>query len=183
MIKTDWYTLIPLEYSLDKLLVWARTIQVKSESKETIGDVSSIQRFWMGSAPQELWDEVNKIMPCLSYWDGGRLGQTFGPRSTSIWEYPVYDELKPHIDNRKGLGGYPGKTSLIIPLIGRFETWYFTDESCKEKGDSVVYSPGNIFVMKNWDRYHGGRPLDGYRLCLHIFSEDHIDDIVEGLFE
>lgn len=182
MIKTSWYTLIPLKYDLQKLVTWAQQVQAETEPVPTIGAVSSIQRFWQTNLVPEVWNQCNDIMPCIDYWEGHRLGGALGPRNCSIWEYPGQDELLPHIDNNDGFGGYPGKTSLIIPLIGDFTTWYFTDQTCQEKADSVTYSPGSIFVMKNWDRYHGGIPVDDYRLCLHVFSQKNIDDYLDVLF-
>ncbi len=183
MIKTSWYTLIPLKYDLDKLVAWAQEIQCQTEPWDTIGAVSNKQRFWMTSLVPEVWQQCNEIMPCIDYWSEHRMGGSLGPRNCSIWEYPEYDELLPHIDNDEGVGGYPGKTSLIIPLIGDFTTWYFTDDTCTEKADQVTYSPGSIFVMKNWDRYHGGEPCGDYRLCLHVFSQTDIDDYLDVLFD
>ena len=179
-----WYRLIDLKTPLDELLVWARQTQI-SQTERPIYDDANAQFTWLGHAPESLWSEASEIFPCLDYWgsDAPRVGFDHGPRCCSVWEYQSGAELSAHIDTSEGVGAYPGVTSMIIPLIGGFTTWYYTDDTCTQKADSVTYYPGQIFLLRNWDRYHGGRPVSDYRLCLHIFSQAGCEDHIEALFK
>lgn len=179
-----WYKIIPLKMPLDDLLVWARLTQLNTTCYKAVSVTGNNQLTWLNSAPKELWSEANEIFPCLDYWgsESSTISQEHGPRVCSVWEYPTGAELSPHIDNISGVGAYPGVTSMIIPLIGGFTTRIYTDHTCTEIADSVTYYPGNIFIMRNWELYHGGEPLSGYRLCLHIFSEAGCESQVESIF-
>jgi hypothetical protein len=179
-----WYKIIPLKMPLDDLLVWARLTQLNTPCYKTTASTGNNQVTWLNNAPRELWFEANEIFPCLDYWgsESSTIAQEHGPRVCSVWEYHTGAELSPHIDNISGVGGYPGVTSMIIPLIGGFTTSIYTDHTCTEIADSVTYYPGNIFVMRNWEMYHSGKPLSGYRLCLHIFSESGCESQVESIF-
>jgi hypothetical protein len=154
--------------------------------------VSKKQVWWPGSAPENFWRRCEEIAPLRSYFND------FGPRFVSIWEYPEYDTLAPHIDD-------PGKgiTSLIIPLIGRFRTDRYksindltidvtaeslnrreaTQEQYEQVGkeiatdpfDSHEYGPGKIFLLNNSVYFHGGEPIDNYRLCMQIYVSPEYD--------
>lgn len=203
MLSPDWYRLIPLKYNLDKLLVWARKVQLsrphtsmwsrlqathlsKEQAKLVHPDPEEVlwenQKLWIDVAPEEFWNEITDIFPCIDYYGNVRSPQV-GPRSTVIWEYVNTGEpqaLVDHIDTVR----HTGLTNMIIPLIGRFEIWYYTDETCTEIADSVTYGPGNIFVVKNWDRWHGGHTVDDYRLCLQIFTKESTpEEYVEKVFK
>lgn len=208
MLSTDWYRLIPMKYNLDKLIVWARKAQLSrphtsqyqrlqaahlSEEQaklvhpepEVVAPSQKNCRLWVDVAPEEFWQEINEIFPCIEYYGNARSPQ-IGPRSTIIWEETDTQKLVDHIDFSTSPQGnwYPGLSNIIVPLIGRFETWYYTDETCTQIADSVIYEPGNIFVIKNWDRWHAGQTLDDYRLCLQIFTEPSTpEEYVEKVFK
>jgi len=185
-MKDTWYRKFNLEYNLDELLVWARKTML-SQSSSRVGErVSNTQIFWPGSIPEGFWNRCNKIAPLRNFYND------WGPRYGSVWEYPDYDILRTHIDD-------PGKgvTSLIVPLIGRFKTDRYkridelsvdvtaeelnryeasqevvdivSKEVDHEPYESIEYGPGSIFLLNNSKYFHGGEPIDGYRLCLQLY--------------
>lgn len=191
-MKQVWFREFDLNYPLDKLLVFARKIMLSGPSSPVGPRVSRTQVWWPSTAPLDFWQRCEKIAPLRSYFGD------FGPRFASIWEYPEYDVLSPHIDD-------PGKgaTSLIIPLIGRFRTDRYksihdltvnvsaeslnrreaTEEQFNqvskeidtEPYESHEYGPGKIFLLNNSVYFHGGEPLDDYRLCMQVYVSPDYD--------
>ncbi len=88
----------------------------------------------------------------------------------ALWEYGEGDELEPHIDVNISLS-----SAIVIALVGSFETRLFDSEDTSKIVDQVIYGPGEYIILNNTAYYHGGRPLDGYRLAAVAFVDPSFD--------
>lgn len=88
----------------------------------------------------------------------------------ALWEYGEGDVLPPHIDL-----GISLSSAIIVSLEGRFETYLHESKESGEILDTVTYGPGEYIVLNNTVYYHGGRPLDPYRLALVAFVDPSFD--------
>ena len=191
----NWYKFFPLNLDLTELITWAQS-NIQTLEKMPQFWTNPDKRYYRTSAPHDLWHRVNEIFPCMSYYTEPYDNLEFGPRTVFMWEYLTGESrLNCHIDGHRGrttgrTSGYPGSSSLVIPLIGGFTTWIYRDhpdieelpESERERVDEVTYYPGEIFVMKNYEYWHGGKPTDDYRLALFFFSEKNIEPELNQLF-
>jgi len=88
----------------------------------------------------------------------------------ALCEYGKGDELPPHIDPNISLS-----SSIIISLIGRFETRLHDEMDNTKVLDKVIYGPGDYIILNNTICFHGGKPLDDYRLALVAFVDPSFD--------
>ena len=182
----NWYKFLPLNLDLDNLTAWAQQTMTEIDPHPQLWTRED-KTFYRTTAPDDLWHRVNDVFPCAGTYTDPYDGLEYGPRSVFIWEYKTKCLLTRHIDGPRGAEhgvttGYPGTTSMIIPLIGGFTVWIYRDDT-DEIADQVTYYPGEIFVFKNWQYWHGGIPTDDYRLALFIFSEADIEAEVMQLFQ
>tara|TARA_B100001778_G_scaffold308166_1_gene288730 strand:- start:2539 stop:3057 length:519 start_codon:yes stop_codon:yes gene_type:complete len=166
-MELKWYKLIDAKFNLDKVLIWARKLQLSSSGhamstdSSLNGDLGSDQRYWTGEFPQKEFDYINSLIPLDGKFKGIKT-------SCSLWEYQTHTHLKPHIhENETDIEGL-----LIVPLIGRFKTSIFKDDV---EIDSVEYSPKTIFFLKGKEFVHGGEAIDGYRLCVNLYIKQGTD--------
>lgn len=169
-MQIKWYSLLEVKYNIDKILVWARKLQLSSpgipmadkSSKNTV-NLGRDQYYWEGEFPKEEFDYFNSIIPLDGKFRGIET-------SSSLWEYQSHTKLLPHIHETEVLiGGV-----LVVPLIGKFKTILFDGDN---EIDSIEYSPGNIFFLKGKEYLHGGEAVDGYRLAalLYIHKDVNLD--------
>jgi hypothetical protein len=168
-----WHRIFDVDYNIDKVLVWARKLQLSKpgipmQNKTSLNtvDLGEDQYYWEGEFPKQEFDIFNDII-CL---DGKFRGIE---TSCSLWEYQSHTKLLPHIhDTEELIGGV-----LIVPLIGNFKTSIYQGD---KEIDSVEYSPGKLFFVKGKEFLHGGEAIDGYRLAalLYIKKGVNLDDYI-----
>lgn len=88
----------------------------------------------------------------------------------ALWEYGDGDELPPHIDPDISLS-----SSVIVSLVGRFETRVHDKTNLNVVLDKVSYGPGDYIILNNTVHYHSGKPLDNYRLAVVAFVDPSYD--------
>lgn len=190
----NWYKFLPLNLDLNDLIAWAQKTKSELEPIPQLWTTSD-KKYYRTTAPDDLWNRANEIFPCKSQYIEPYDGLEYGPRIVFIWEYTEKGRLRCHIDGPKGhesgsTSGYPGTSSMVIPLIGGFTTWIYRDdpnmrdltEDQREIVDQVTYYPGEIFIMKNYEYWHGGLPTDDYRMALFFFSESDLEAELNQLF-
>lgn len=168
-----WYRIFDVDYNIDRLLVWARKLQLSKpgtpmQNKTSLNtvDLGEDQYYWEGEFPKNEFNIFNSIIPLDGTFRGIET-------SASLWEYQSRTRLLPHIHNTEELiGGV-----LIVPLIGKFKTSIYEDN---KEVDSVEYSPGKLFFLKGKEYLHGGEAIDGYRLAalLYIHKDVNLDDYI-----
>jgi len=162
-----WCKLIDVEYDIDKVLVWARKLQLGSKGNAITGESSlngymgNDQYYWTGEFPQQEFNYFNSIIPLDGKFKGINT-------SCTLWEYQSQTQLMPHIHEKEfDIGGL-----LIVPLIGKFRTNILQED---KEIDSIEYSPGKLFFLKGKEFVHGGEAIDGYRLNAVLYIKKDID--------
>lgn len=88
----------------------------------------------------------------------------------ALWEYGEGDELAPHVDVAVSLS-----SSIVVSLVGGFETRLHDNQDPSKVLDTVTYGPGEYIILNNTVYCHSGRPLDNYRLALVLFVDPSFD--------
>lgn len=161
-MQLKWHKLYKVDYDLDKILIWARLLQLNSQGNKVKpyssanGYMGHDQEYWLGEFPEEEFNYFNKFIPLDGTFKGTKT-------SCTLWEYQAHTFLNPHIHkDEKEIGGV-----LIVPLIGKFKTSVYNEN--REIVDSIEYAPGNIFFLKGKEYLHGGEAVDGYRLNVMLY--------------
>lgn len=162
MTIPNWYKLFDVEYDIDKLLVWARRLQLSKPSILASSEYfGKHQQYWASEFPQDMFDYFNQIIPL----DGSHQGTN---TSSFLWEYTQHTYLTPHIhEHEENVASV-----LIIPLIGKFKTNLILNDKV---ADSVIYGPGKACFLKGQKYKHSGEAIDGYRLAALLYIKKGTD--------
>ena len=157
-MQLKWHKLYKVDYDLDKILIWARLLQLNSQGNKVKpyssanGYMGHDQEYWLGEFPEEEFNYFNKFIPLDGTFKGTKI-HTLGI-STHTFLNPIHKD-------EKEIGG------VLIALIGKFKTSVYNEN--REIVDSIEYAPGNIFFLKGKEYLHGGEAVDGYRLNVMLY--------------
>ena len=164
-----WYRKFKLEQSLDELLVFSKarmsSYPCHSNADHKLLDKNS--RYWD-------WPTREIEAPCvqsllLHLEHKHHLPVNTPKTRIALWEYGKGDLLPPHTDVNISLSA-----TIVISLVGDFETRVHEEKNNDEIVGRIVYGPGDYIVLNNTVVRHSGKPLSDYRLAMVVFIDpDH----------